>query len=60
MEGTTTTAVDTVIASAGDVLDLTGTILTAIVENPVLAFMLGAAFVTIGIGVFKKLKKAIK
>lgn len=60
MEGTTTTAVDTVIESAGAVLDLSGTILTAITENPVLAFMLGAVFVTIGIEVFKKLKKAVR
>ena len=48
--------VSTVIASAGDVLTMAGTIVDTITGNSVLCFMLGASFVGIGIAVFRKLK----
>lgn len=59
MEGATS-AMDTVITSAGKVLELVGTILTTITGDEVLCFLLGASFVSVGIGIFGKLKRTAK
>ena len=60
MEGEVLSGMDAVITSAGQVLELTGTILTTITSNPVLSFILASSFVGIGIAVFGKLKRAVR
>ena len=51
---------DNVVTAAGKVLELVGTILTTITGNEVLCFLLAAGFVSVGIGVFGKLKRVAK
>ena len=60
MEGEVLSGMDAVITSAGQVLELTGTILTTITNNPVLSFFLASSFVGIGIAVFGKLKRVAR
>lgn len=59
MEGATS-AMDAIITASGKVLEMVGTILTTITSNEVLAFLLAAGFVSVGIGVFGKLKRVAK
>lgn len=49
-----------VTTAAGNVLELTGTVLTTITGNPVLCFFLGASCVGVAIGTFLKLKRAAR
>lgn len=56
----TTTAMDTVITAMGDVLDLSGTILTTITGNPILLFIFAAGLVPIGFRVLKGLKRTAR
>lgn len=59
LEATVTpTAMETVITAMSDVWDLVGTTITSITSQPILLFLLAAGFVPIGIGLFKRLKKA--
>ena len=60
MEGEVLSGMEAVITSAGQVLELTGTILTTITSNPVLSFILASSFVGIGIAVFGKLKRVAR
>lgn len=57
MEGTTS-AMDKVITAMTDVFELSGTILTQITSNEILLFCFAAGMVGIGIGTFRKLKRA--
>ena len=56
MEGATT-GMDAIITAVGDVLELSGTILTTITSNPILTFCFAAGFVGIGISIVKRLKR---
>lgn len=60
MEGEVLSGMESVITSAGQVLELTGTILTTITSNSVLSFILASSFVGIGIAVFGKLKRVAR
>lgn len=50
------TGMEQVTTAAGNVLELTGTVLNTITGNPVLCFFLASSFVGVGIAVFMKLK----
>jgi len=59
MTGDTETAVsamETIISSASDAITFSGTCLTAMISNPVYAFILGAGFVGIGLSLIRKLR----
>ena len=49
-----------VIAAVTDVFGLVGSVLTEITGTPILVFFLAASFIGVGIGIFKKLKRAVK
>lgn len=55
MEGATN--MDAIITAVGEVLELSGTILTTITSNPILTFCFATGFVGIGISVVKRLKR---
>ena len=50
----------TIITAMGDAFSMVGTIVTEITEQPVLLFFLAASLVPVGIGIFKKLKRAAR
>ena len=56
MEGAVT-GMDTVITAVGQVLELSGTILTTITSNSILTFCFASGFVGIGISVVRRLKR---
>lgn len=56
MEGAVT-GMDTVITAVGQVLELSGTILTTITSNPILTFCFASGFVGIGVSVVRRLKR---
>lgn len=58
METTAVTGMEAVTGAVGTVLEMTGTVLTTITDNPVLVVMLAFSFVGAGIAVFKKLTNA--
>lgn len=61
MEGETVTAMETIINAASDAVSFAGTCLTTLVENPILAFVLGAGFVGgIGLPLVRKLFRTSK
>mgnify|MGYP003296342782 CR=1 FL=1 len=49
-----------IITAVGEVLELSGTILTTITSNPILTFIFASSFVGIGVNVFGKLRKVCK
>ena len=57
MEGGVAT-MSSIITAMGDAFSMVGTIVTEITEQPILLFLLAASLVPVGIGIFKKLKKA--
>lgn len=55
MEGAATSVMETVISAASQVVEFSGTCLTAMVNNPVYAFILASGFVGIGLSLVKRL-----
>lgn len=51
------TGVDAVIESAGKVVEFSGTMLTTMLGNPIYAFLFAAGFVSIGLGIVRRLKR---
>lgn len=49
-----------VIAGLTDVFAVVGKVLTEMTSTPIMLFFLAASIVPVGIGLFKKLKKAAK
>lgn len=60
LSGGTPTQMESVTTAMADVFDLVGSIITQIVSQPIFLFLLAAALVPVGIGVFKSIKKAVK
>lgn len=59
--GTTqATGIDAVIEASAKVMDFAGTMLTEIMEQPVLLFLLAAGFVPVGFKVLRGLKRTAK
>lgn len=50
--------VQSVVDAMGDSLGLVTTILTAIAGQPILMFFMGCSFVGVGIGMWRKLRRA--
>lgn len=60
MDGTTTTAMDSIISAASQVIEFSSTCLNTMIENPVYAFCFAAGFVGIGLGIVRKLKNTAR
>ena len=56
----TATGLDSVIEAAGKVMDFAGTMLTEIMEQPVLLFLLAAGLVPVGFKVLNGLKRTAR
>lgn len=50
----------TIITAMSDVFDLVGTVITEMTSVPILLFMLAASLIPLGIGIFRKLKRAAR
>lgn len=48
---------ETILAAASDAIEFSGTCLTTMINNPVYAFILGAGFCGIGLGLIRKLRR---
>lgn len=60
MDGATVNTMEPIITAVGEVLELSGTILTTITGNPILTFIFATGFVGIGVGVVRMLKRAAR
>lgn len=60
MEETTATMMDKVVTAMAEVFSLTGEILTQITSNEILVVIFAAGMVGIGVGTFKRLKRAAR
>ncbi len=49
-----------VIAAMGDAFSLVGTVITEMMGIPILLFLLAAGLIPVGIGIFRRLKRAAK
>lgn len=59
MEGeVTVTGMEAIITAMGDAFTLVGTVITEIIEQPVLLFLLAAGMIPVGVRIFKMLKGA--
>ena len=56
----TPTVMQTIMSAMGDAVQLVGTVITKITEQPVLLFLLAASLIPVGIRIFKGLKRAAK
>lgn len=61
MEGTTTaTGMDAVLSATDTVANLMGKVWNIMTANPLLTVIVAAGVLTIGLGIFKKVKKTAK
>lgn len=58
MDGTTSTALDNVMGVIPKVFELAGTCINAVLDNPILLLFFSVSMIGIGLGVFKKMKRA--
>ena len=49
-----------IIAAMSDAFTLVGTVITQITSVPILLFFLASSMIPVGIGIFRKLKRAAK
>lgn len=55
-----TGGIATVTGAVGDVFGLVGTVINQIISQPILVFFLAVAFIGVGIGVFRHMKRAVR
>lgn len=54
------TAMERILGGISSVMKLSGDMLTYMVENPVYLFLIAAGFVSVGLGIFRKVRNAAK
>lgn len=60
MEETVPTMMETILAAADQGIDFVGTILDAIVAQPLLLFLLACGLIPLGVSLFRTLKNAAR
>lgn len=60
MDGTTTSALDSVIQTVPEIFELAGTCINAVLANPILLLFFSVSMIGVGLGVFKMMKRASK